>query len=79
MDNSINIEARLFKFCVINFDVIMEDTMPQIHLLGPSSFLLYVVMKIFHTIYKKYHLMIFFINCMKYFAIFVIKSKPRHK
>ena len=38
VDNSVNIETRPFKFCVLILDVIMEGTVSQIFLLGPSSY-----------------------------------------
>ena len=39
-DNSVNIETRLVKFCVLILDIIMERTMShsQIYILGPSSY-----------------------------------------
>ena len=37
VDNSVNIETRLFKFCVLILDIIMEGTVSQIFILGPSS------------------------------------------
>ena len=37
-DNSVNIEARLFKLCVLILDVIMEGNVSQIFILGPSSY-----------------------------------------
>ena len=40
MDNSVNIETRLFKLCVLILDIIMEGTMSQIFILGPSSFIM---------------------------------------
>ena len=38
VDNSVNIETRLFKFCVLNIDTIMEGTVSQIFILGPSFY-----------------------------------------
>ena len=36
MDNSVNIETRLLKLCVLIVDSIMEGTVSQIFILGPS-------------------------------------------
>ena len=38
MDNSINIETRLLKLCVLIVDIIMEGTVSQIFILGPSFY-----------------------------------------
>ena len=38
MDNSVNIETRLLKFCVLIVDIIMEGTVSQIFILGPSFY-----------------------------------------
>ena len=35
MDNSVNIETRLLKFCVLIVDIIIEGTVSQIFILGP--------------------------------------------
>ena len=36
VDNSVNIKTRLFRCCVLTLDIIMEETMNEIFLLGPS-------------------------------------------
>ena len=38
VDNSVNIERRLFEFCELILDVIMVGTGSQIFILGPSSY-----------------------------------------
>ena len=38
VDNSVNIETRLLKYCVLIFDIIMEETVSPIFVLGPSSY-----------------------------------------
>ena len=38
MDNSVNIETRLLKFCVLIVGIIMEGTVSQIFILGPSFY-----------------------------------------
>ena len=65
VDNSVNIKTRLFNLCVFILDIIMKGTMSQLFYLGPSSHFMF---------FRK----LFFTNFMKYFAIFVIKEKPRH-
>ena len=66
MDNSVNIETRLLKLCVLIVDIIIEGTMSQICILGPS----------FYFILSR---KLFFTKFIKYFAIFIIKNEPRHK
>ena len=38
LNNSVNIKTRLFTFCVLNLDPIMEGTVSQIFILGPSFY-----------------------------------------
>ena len=38
VNNSVNIKTRLFKFCVLILDIIMEGTVSQNFYLGPSSY-----------------------------------------
>ena len=38
MDNSVNIEPRLFKLCVLILNIMMKGTISQIFILGPSSY-----------------------------------------
>ena len=37
-DNSVNIETRHLKFCMLILNTIMERTVSQIFILGPSSY-----------------------------------------
>ena len=38
VNNSVNIETRLFKFYVLNLDTIMEGSVSQIFILGASFY-----------------------------------------
>ena len=38
VDNSINIEHKIFKFCEVSFDSMMEGSMSRIFYLGPTSY-----------------------------------------
>ena len=38
MDNSVNIETRFLKLCVLIVDIIIEGTVSQIFILGPSFY-----------------------------------------
>ena len=40
VDNSVNIEGKPFKVCVLIIDGILEGTVSQIYILGPISYFL---------------------------------------
>ena len=40
-DNSVNIKTRLFKFCVLILDIIMEGTVSQNFHLCPCSYVMF--------------------------------------
>ena len=66
VDNSVNIETRLFKFCILIVDIIMEGTVSQIFVLCPSSY---------HMLFRIF----FFYKIYKIFWDFCHKKEPRHR
>ena len=66
MDNSVNIKTKLFKFCVLILNIILEGIVSQIFLLGLSSYFM---------LFRQFCLQNLFLKIV----IFVIKKKPRHK